>query len=481
MPDARKALRRPVVLLAVVVAAFFLLFQQGEITVSDGQEMYQTAKALADHGSLVIPAQYAQGEQLGPDGKHYSKYGIGLSLLAVPPYLLGKAAASVVGHTDKIEQAFVASLMPLIAAGLAVALFLLSRRLGARERSSILIGVGAVLGTFALPYGKDFFAEPLTALFLTLAFERALARRPLAAGALLGAACLTRPQSFILVLIIVPLIAWRQGPRAGVLSLAPLVATGAIQAFLNNARYGSPLKFGYGGETFSNDPFSGLAHLMVDPRKSVIIFAPVILLLPPALLLLWRKHREACLILTSNLLVLTLLSAAWDSWQGGWSWGPRLLLPGVLPALAALAIWLDARAINRRMAIAAFALGFAVSASTIIVPTQAQQLDRPAPKIGPAVIRQIELIGPTVSYTYHHALARSSANNRPGAHRRFVNTWQVGVAREIGRSGFAVALLLSTFLAALLIAATWRLIRACREPPSLTPALAPVPSASRVA
>jgi hypothetical protein len=36
--------------------------------------------------------------------------------------------AGVVGHTDTIEQLFVASLMPLVAAAAAVALFLLRAR-----------------------------------------------------------------------------------------------------------------------------------------------------------------------------------------------------------------------------------------------------------------------------------------------------------------------------------------------------------------
>jgi hypothetical protein len=474
----QRALQRPAVLLAVLVAAVLLLFQQGEITVSDGATMYAASKSLVEHGSLVIPAQQANGGQLGPHGEHYSKYGIGLSVLAIPPYLLGKAVASGVGHTDTIEQAAVASLMPLIAAALAVALFLLSARLGARVSSAVVIGGGAVLGTYALPYGKDFFAEPLTALFLTLAFERTLARRPLAAGTFLGAACLTRPQSFIIVLLVVPVIAWSQGWRAALRSLGPLLAAGAIQGFVNNARYGSPLTFGYGGETFSNNPLSGIGHLFFDPAKSVIVFAPVVVLLPAALILLWRVRRDACLLLAGNLLCMTVMTAAWDSWMGGWSWGPRLLLPGLLPALAAVAVWLDVRPVNRRMAWTTLALGFVVSASTLVVPTQAQQLDRPVPAVGPGVVRQIELLGPTVSYTRHHALTPSSADDGQGAHRRFVNTWQVGVAREVGRSGFAAALAVSLLLGAMLITAGWRLVETCRPTPSQPTALTGVHSAS---
>lgn len=36
-----------------------------------------------------------------------------MSLLVIPPYLFGKAAGGVVGHTDTIEQLVVTSLMPL--------------------------------------------------------------------------------------------------------------------------------------------------------------------------------------------------------------------------------------------------------------------------------------------------------------------------------------------------------------------------------
>jgi hypothetical protein len=474
--DGDTPTRRVAGLLAVAIAAFLLLFQQGQITVSDGATMYQATKSIS-HGSLSIPAQDSNGVE-GLGGEHYSKYGIGLSVLAIPPYLLGQAAASVVGHQERVEQAAVASLMPLIAALLAVAVFLLARRLGASKRSSVLVGAGAVLGTYALPYGKDFFAEPLTALFVTFAFERAIARRPLAAGAFLAAAGLTRPQSFILVLLVIPVVAWKQGTRAAVRSLLPVLVAGVVQALLNVARFGSPLDFGYGGEAFSNSLFSGVTNLLLEPTKSVVLFAPVVVLLPPALVLLWRRHRDACILLTANLLIVTLMAATWTSWQGGWSWGPRLLLPALLPALAAVAVWIDARRVNGLMAAATLALGFAVSASTLIVPTQAQQLDRPEPAIGPGLVRQVELIKPILSYTRDHALTAGAWDSFAGEHRRFANTWQVGAAREMGRAGLAAALIVSLLLVGVLVVVTSRLLRACRPIRSPSARLTPLPATS---
>jgi hypothetical protein len=81
-------------------------------------------------------------------GAHYSRDGIGLSLLAIPLYLVGKGVASGVGHAAKIEQGAVASVMPLIAAALAVAFFMLSVRLEARPSSVVLVAsaVGAKRG-----------------------------------------------------------------------------------------------------------------------------------------------------------------------------------------------------------------------------------------------------------------------------------------------------------------------------------------------
>jgi hypothetical protein len=456
--------------------AFLLLFQQGEITVSDGATMYQETKSIL-HGSLSIPTQDSNGVA-GVGGDHYSKYGIGLSVLAIPPYLLGKAVGGVVGHVDRVEQAAVASLMPLIAALLAVAIFLLAKRLGASNRSAVLVGAGGVLGTYALPYGKDFFAEPLTALFVTLTLERAIARRPMSAGAFLGAAGLTRAQSFILVPLVIPIIAWKQGTRAALRSLPPVLAAGVVQALLNVARFGSPLDFGYGGEGFTNNLFSGLTNLLLEPTKSILLFAPVVILLPPALVLLWRRKRDASILLTANLLVVTLMTATWYSWQGGWSWGPRLLLPGLLPALAAVAVWIDARRVNALMAVATLALGFAVSASTLIVSTQAQELDKPTPAVGPGVLRQIELIEPTASYTRDHALTAGHWNSHAGESRRFVNTWQVGAAREMGRAGLAAALVLSLVLGGVLVVTLSRLLRACRPMRSPSAPRTPLPATS---
>ena len=55
---------------------------------------------------------------------------------------------------------------------------------------------GSGCGTFLIVYTKEFYGEPVVALFLVVALERALAGRPGQSGAALAAGALVRPEAF---------------------------------------------------------------------------------------------------------------------------------------------------------------------------------------------------------------------------------------------------------------------------------------------
>ena len=112
----------------------------------------------------------------GHDGMtYYSKYGLLLPLLSIVPVLVAQPIGALTGRVDLVEAAAAASIMPLVGGALAGALFLLGRRLGAPRAAAALVAAGIVLGTYLLPYGRDFFTEPLVALGLVVMVERALA------------------------------------------------------------------------------------------------------------------------------------------------------------------------------------------------------------------------------------------------------------------------------------------------------------------
>lgn len=451
----------PTTALGLLALAVFLLLQQADITVLDGSSMYAVTEALVRDGSFAVDP--AVGVPAA-DGSAYSKYGLGLSLLAVIPYVLVWPLAQLSGEPDLVEKAAVATLMPVISAALVAALFALGRRLGGSARASALVGFGIVAGTYLLPYTKDFFSEPLVALCVVLMVERMLAGHPAQAGAALAVAALARPQVFALVPLFLLVVLVRDGRGAFLRALAPLVLVlGATMAY-NELRYDGPLKFGYPGERFDNPFFDGAELLLFGSAKSVFLFAPVAVLLPVALVALYRASRPAFVLLAGNLLLTFVLTATWHSVEGGYSWGPRLLIPGIAPALVALAPWAADVARRRTALIALFTLGLVVSASTLVVPTTRQQMENRRDNRGyPRLLRQAELVPEVLRYTARHV-------DDPGAdaddHRFYVNTWQVNVGRVLGLPGLAGAVLLSLPLLALALFAGRRLRDGLRGAPA---------------
>ncbi len=486
--------------IGAAVALFLLLVGQAQVTVLDGSSMLAVAQSIVHHGSLDVPP--ALGVP-GDGGLFYSKYGLLLSLLSVVPVALVQPIGAVTGRVDLLEAATAASLMPLITGALAAALLLLGRRLGAPRRAAALVAAGTVLGTYLLPYGRDFFTEPLVALGLVVIVERALAGRERQAGAALAFAVLARPQSALFVPLLWAFLAFRADgepapgawrtpsggdPAPGVRRTAPgggpapearrreakrrasgtepappagrdakARAAGAVRAILrtapplavaaaitvayNLARFGDPLEFGYkppADPGFTTPLFEGTAGLLFSPEKSLLLFAPALVLVPIALVALHRVQRATAALLVALFAASFVLAATWHSWMGGWSWGPRLVIPGVAVLLVALGPWIGEHAKRMRLAGALFALGFVISLPAVIAPAGAQLLDRDPDADGPQIVRQVR----ELPHLARNSLdAADDPQARDGDYRRYLAPWQAGVVRQLGGIGFPIGLL----------------------------------------
>jgi 2-polyprenyl-3-methyl-5-hydroxy-6-metoxy-1,4-benzoquinol methylase len=436
--------RRLGVSLFVVAAAAFLLFQEGMVNNYDGQTMYEVTKAMVGEGTIAISGEW--NTLPGRGGLDYGRYGLGLSLVSMVPYALSLPAADLIGHEDFVASAAVSSVTALVGAGLVVALYALARRMGAGVRAALIVAVGAVVGTFMLPYTKEFFSEPLATLCLVVAIERFLARKPGTAGLAMGAAILTRPQTLLFAPALL-LVAWRRdGMRSALLGIAGLAPGVAATFAYNIARFGDPFSFGYQDVGFTTPFLAGARGLLFEPSKSLLLFAPIVVLLPLAFRHLLRRNAAAFWILAANLAITFVVTATWFAWHGGWSWGPRLLLPGILPALAAIGPWVsDLR--RQRVAAVLFGLGFVVSFPALIVSPRAQTLEVPAPPpethfldtqplYSPSVIRQFELIPAKLAYSVAHPY-----EDQPGSmnNLRTLSLWQFGTMRVLGTPGLYVS------------------------------------------
>jgi hypothetical protein len=467
--------------LGAAATLFLLLVGQAQITVLDGSSMLAVAHSIVHHGSLNVPP--ALGVP-GDDGLFYSKYGLLLPLLSVIPVALVQPLGTVVGRVDLLEAAAAASLMPLVAGALTAALYLLGRRLGAPRAAAVLVAAGTVLGTYLLPYGRDFFTEPLVALGVIVMVERALAGRERQAAAALAFAILARPQSAVFVPLLWAFLAARataeptgettsggavaraagSGPglareaasgddaaagpgragaalRAILRTVAPLAIAAAITVAYNLVRFGDPLEFGYKPPTdpgFTTPLFEGAGGLLFSPEKSLLLFAPALVLVPFALVGLWRARRATANLLVALFAASFVLAATWHSWMGGWSWGPRLVIPGVAVLLVALGPWIGEHVTRMRVAGALFALGFLISLPAVIAPAGAQLLHPDPHADGPKISRQVSEL-PDLTRNSLDAANDPAARN--GDYRRYLAPWQAGIVRQIGSIGFPLALL----------------------------------------
>lgn len=328
--DQRTAWR----LTAVAFVALAALGHHTWGTIDAIQRMALTRSILTS-GSIITP-------DFGP-----IKYGPLHSVIMLPTYALGYALGLVSGSSDPHRTGYRVTafvLTPILLSTLLGIWYILARRLGYSIRAS---GVGAwtlFWCSLLLPYSRLLFSEILTAiLFLGAAlcfFPDGRAPRP-AGFFLLGAATLNylvfAPLLSFAVLAI-PVREWQLGRNAtarrlalfGVLSVGATVVSWAAY---NYARYDSVLKFGYDGETFSTPVLRGLYGLLASPGRGLLYYSlpsAFAVMLIGARVIRGRDWRDS--VVLGTFFFYLLLYAHWGSFEGGWCWGPRFLLP-FLPLL----------------------------------------------------------------------------------------------------------------------------------------------------
>jgi hypothetical protein len=434
--------------LFLLLLATYSLTLSGDFMISDGEVVFQAAVALADGGELALECNPGLPQIVpGVGGQCFSKYGLGMPLLAAGAYKVGRLLAGVVAAPGvapiAIGHLAVAYLNVVITAATGVVLYWLARDLYQSRWLGLILALVYGLATSAWPYTKVFFSEPLIGL-LTLVAAYALyrldvrARRAPAwaalAGLALGFAVLTKVAAAILLPLFGLYLLWRLrgapalgraarpapvaavpaplapeggapapsnfvriGPRlarrqaqrrpsrggdpeainrfpvplrrrgealaarapapappppapaavplprsaralvarlvpATLAFVLPLAGCAALLLWHNAARFGSPLNSGYSDEGFTTPLYVGLYGLLFSSGKSIFLYAPPVLLGLPGLAWLWRRRPAEALLAGGVGLVTLLYSAAWWAWYGGWSWGPRFLVP-VLPLL----------------------------------------------------------------------------------------------------------------------------------------------------
>ncbi len=363
-----RGVERPLIVLALLCYAYFV--PRGVNWNADSHLVL--TRALVERHTAVIDAYAAGlGDRSFYHGHYYTDKAPGLSLLAVPAYLLLKA---LLGPAFFGALFFVVRyLLTLLVVGLptALAAATLSRRLrphvGARGALAAA-GVWA-LGTLAFPYSTVFFSHQMAAVLLMVAFLAlylpaapavpvSMASR-LGIGLLCGVAVACEYPTLLLAAVLLGgRVLLARSSRAAVTWALPLGAgmlVGVAPALIYNSLvFGGPLAQGYahlGGQQqfikgmsqgvmgITGPSLEALWGITFSPYRGLFLISPFLLLAVPGLGAMWRTRpllasnqvgpRAAAVVCATCVVIYGLFNISYLFWNGGFSVGPRHFTPAL--------------------------------------------------------------------------------------------------------------------------------------------------------
>jgi hypothetical protein len=334
--------------------------------------------ALVDRGTITLNGLEDQTRDLAYDhGRYYSDKLPGYSCLATIPYALAKQAFRLPSHPLGLrgfkywpaDYWATLGVSGFLTACTAAVLVGLARGLGCGPGRATLVGLAYGLATPAYVYATLSYGHQSTSFTLLAAFAllwRTEAPRPALrtglAGFLAAYAAVIElqvgPVSAILGFYLLALVIGRRRPisNLGEFALGALVPTLLLLTY-NQFAFGSPWDLGYRHEVLKifkevhneRNPLGLrppnldlLPALLWSRYRGLLFYAPIVALAVPGWFVLARRKLWGMTIVSAAVvLAVFLVNLSYPEWTGGWSTGPRLLLPllpfAMLPIAAFLA------------------------------------------------------------------------------------------------------------------------------------------------
>jgi hypothetical protein len=331
---------------------------------------FDQVRAVVETGRLSIDARMAAntGDLATAGGRLYPNKPPGTTLLALPAYaLVSLLSTRAEQRPDDWWSATVAlyltttlSVGALGAAGGAL-FYRLSRRMFPSIAPAPHAAAALTLGlsTLYFPFSTMLFDHVPVAFFSMLSLHLLMdegeaaasppATRPVAAGLAAGLAVLNNYSAAITaaLLTLYAFAVCRPRRRALIFVSGGLPAALAL-AWYHQACFGRALTLAtsYESEIFRQpeerwlgvfaapDP-ALLVKLLVSPYRGLLFSSPVLALAGCGLWWMWtrRERRREAALCASIFACFLLLNASFNGWHGGYSYGPRYLIPA-LPFLA---------------------------------------------------------------------------------------------------------------------------------------------------
>lgn len=303
---------------------------------------YEVTKSLVERFDLSVPEGLGFR---GIDGREYSWYGLGQSLLAVPFYIIGKTIGTPESAVSMMNQ--------IICAAVAVVVFIFVLSLGYSERVSLFVSVTYGICTMAWPLAKQPFDHTIETLFVLLSvffmYYYSIHKKGLyllLSAFAAGYAFITRPTAILVIPPLFVLMLYYSLKQSdykistGIVIKNIILFSVALLPFIslslwhNYYRFGSVFETGFsliGKRTridfFTGTPLlTGLSGFLMSPGKGFFYYSPVALLFFFSIKSFIKKYPGLGISFILIILSYLLFLSKNIYWHGDWSWGPRYLL-----------------------------------------------------------------------------------------------------------------------------------------------------------
>jgi hypothetical protein len=423
----RRWLSDPVILLCLAAGLLAFVVQSGELGTADTMHRLQTTHWLWTSEPQVFPNEYPEFGLHGRGGQLFSWYGIGQSLLMLPPDLAGTWMAHWPAFSDYEDDPAVRSIVVSYSTNIlvnvltALIAFRLLRQFRFSVRESVLGVLALMFCTTHLHYTQNMMENNYIMLLTLTGFSfqydwlRTGSQRALGLGsAALGLNLLTRMTTGLDLVaggLLLLLVLWFEQVRGRALwerfvayckVAAPLYAFFVmVDRFYQLYRFGSFTNTYvslYGADQRLQDPtlpanfpwstpfHEGFLGALFKPEKSIFLFDPLLVLAILMLVLLWKRLSPELRAygMTSLLLLLAYVSfyARYTFWSGDFAWGDRYVSTSVeLATLLAVPLLLRYReslsAWIWRGAIALIAASFVIQMASLVfwLPLEIYQME----------------------------------------------------------------------------------------------------------
>ena len=346
MPTRKVDLYLSLFLLGILALTF-----GGHGTTVDENLVAQVVESMATRGELNC-AQMFQALP-GPDGKYYSRYGIGFPLMILPFYYLGDSfqwlkpdSRAYCGSPHMFAMLWASVLITVLTGW---SFYRLCLQLGGDARVAALFALGLILASPFWPYSQTLYrlnasgAIVILLLLSLLTYERTHSRLCLWAVAGLTAFGLNVREDLVFAFVAIGIWICLRGAFSERWPRAAALMTGAVFGALiwglhNYIRFRTFFIENYEDLSFQESLLTSVPQLLWGLRRGLIVYAPLSLMPVFSFFAARRKGAvDLWLLCVGVLWVYLILYGKSSMWHGGVCWGPRhmyFLLPfAMLPGI----------------------------------------------------------------------------------------------------------------------------------------------------